>query len=215
MDWTRTIDGYCERTDPSYWSEPINAVTNLAFILVAVFMWRRTAGYGEARFLSAVLFVIGVGSYLFHTHATAWSAVLDVLPIILFSLTYIFLANRDYWKWPIWLAFLGTIAYFPYSAAVAWAASHLPFFNISAEYWALPLMIGAYGFALRGRLPETANGLTIGAGILSVSLTARSLDELLCSSIPSGTHFLWHILNAIMLGWMIEVWWRHTQRSDL
>jgi hypothetical protein len=24
-----------------------------------------------------------------------------------------------------------------------------------------------------------------------------------------GTHFLWHILNALMLGWMIEVYRRH------
>jgi hypothetical protein len=24
-----------------------------------------------------------------------------------------------------------------------------------------------------------------------------------------GTHFLWHILNGLMLGWMIEVYRRH------
>jgi hypothetical protein len=23
--------------------------------------------------------------------------------------------------------------------------------------------------------------------------------------VPVGTHFLWHLLNALMLGWMIEV----------
>jgi aspartyl-tRNA(Asn)/glutamyl-tRNA(Gln) amidotransferase subunit C len=29
------------------------------------------------------------------------------------------------------------------------------------------------------------------------------------TQIPLGTHFLWHILNGIMLGWMIEVYRRH------
>jgi hypothetical protein len=26
---------------------------------------------------------------------------------------------------------------------------------------------------------------------------------------PLGTHFGWHLLNAVMLGWMIEVYRRH------
>ena len=36
-----------------------------------------------------------------------------------------------------------------------------------------------------------------------------SIDEALCGAFPLGTHFLWHILNGIMLGWMIEVYRRH------
>ena len=44
LDWTRAIDGYCERTDPSYWSEPVNAATNAAFLIAAVVMWRRVRG---------------------------------------------------------------------------------------------------------------------------------------------------------------------------
>jgi hypothetical protein len=30
MNWAESIDLYCERTDPSLWSEPLNALTNLA-----------------------------------------------------------------------------------------------------------------------------------------------------------------------------------------
>ena len=117
MDWTRAIDSYCERTDPSYWSEPVNALTNLAFLVVAVWMWRRHDDRGS-RVLSGILFVIGVGSWLFHTHATAWAAAADSLPILVFSLSYIYLANRDFWGLPVWLSALGALAYIPYSAAV-------------------------------------------------------------------------------------------------
>lgn len=209
MDWTRPIDAYCERTDPSYWSEPVNAVTNLAFILAALVMWRRSAGFPMARALSAVLFAIGVGSYLFHTHATAWAAALDTTPILGFTLLYVFLANRDFWGMRPWLSALGAAAYVPYTALLTPVFEALPFFTISSFYWPLPVLILAYAILLRRRAPETARNLAIGAAILCASLTARSLDEPFCTAIPLGTHFLWHILNAVMLAWMIETWRRH------
>ncbi len=49
MDWFEQIDGYCERTDFTYWSEPLNAVTNVAFIIAALLLWRRSAGVPMAR----------------------------------------------------------------------------------------------------------------------------------------------------------------------
>lgn len=45
--------------------------------------------------------------------------------------------------------------------------------------------------------------------MLTTSITARALDEPLCGACPLGTHFLWHLVNAAMLGWMIEVYRRH------
>jgi hypothetical protein len=212
MNWTRSIDAYCERTDPAYWSEPVNAVTNLAFLVAAFILWRRCAGLTAGRALAAILFAIGLGSYLFHTHATPWAAMLDTTPILVFTLVYIFLANRDFWGWPLWLSALGMAAYIPYTMAVTPVFEALPFFTISSFYWPLPLLIFAYAALLRTRAPATARNLAIGAAILCLSLTARSLDEPLCTALPLGTHFLWHILNALMLGWMIETWRRHVTR---
>ena len=74
MEWTRYVDGYCERMGPEYWAEPINAITNLAFVLAALVMWRRARGVPLARALCVVLGLIGIGSYLFHTHAQVWAA---------------------------------------------------------------------------------------------------------------------------------------------
>lgn len=204
----RQIDAYCERTDFTYWSEPINAATNLAFLIAAVFMWRRvTDPFGRA--LCIIVFVIGVGSYLFHTHATVWAMILDVVPILLYILLYIFLANFRFWNLPLLLAILATAAYIPYTALVGSGLGQVPFFEISAQYWPLPILIAAYGLGLLRKHPETGRGLLIGAAILTASLTFRSIDETVCAIFPVGTHFLWHILNAIMLGWMIEVYRRH------
>ena len=35
------------------------------------------------------------------------------------------------------------------------------------------------------------------------------IDDAVCASFPIGSHFMWHILNGIMLGWMILVYCRH------
>ena len=213
MDWTRAIDGYCERTDPSYWSEPINALTNLAFLVAAAIMWRRSPGRTPARVLSSVLALIGIGSWLFHTHATAWAALADTTPIMGFTLIYIYLANRDFLGLPPWLSGLGALAYIPYTAALTPVFDAVPFLTISSFYWPLPLLIFIYALVLRRRFGTTSANLAIGAAILCASLVARSLDEGLCASLPLGTHWLWHVLNATMLAWMIETWRRHVTYS--
>lgn len=216
MEWTRYIDGYCERTDPSYWSEPVNAVTNAAFLIAAFVMWRRTQGLGLAYApgLIAVLVMIGVGSYLFHTYAQVWAAMADTTPILFFILLYVFVATRRFLEMPAWIALGVTVLFIPYGAVVGGLFAMMPFFAISSFYWPIPILILAYAVLLAFRKPVTARGLAIGAVLLIVSLMFRSLDESVCASVPLGTHFMWHILNGIMLGWMIEVYRRHELGAD-
>ncbi|SNS24493.1 ceramidase domain-containing protein [Tropicimonas sediminicola] len=214
-DLLRQVDGYCERTDFTYWSEPVNAVTNAAFLLAAWIMWRRLRGEEAplARALVLVLAAIGIGSYLFHTHATVWGAIADTTPIGIFILLYIYAANRVFWGLPVAWSLLGMAAFVPFAALTVPLFQSLPFFEVSAAYWPVPLLIAAYAVALRSRAPATARGLAIGSGVLAVSLAFRSVDEAICAGFPLGTHFLWHLLNAMMLGWMIEVLRRHGARG--
>ena len=209
MDWFQQFDAYCERTDLSYWSEPINALTNAAFIIAAIIMWRRTKGIAGAQVLCAILFAIGVGSYLFHTHATAWASLADVAPIGIYILTYLFLTNRDIVGWPLWGALIGTLAFVPYAALLVPILNQLPFFQISNFYWTVPILLLIYAFALRKKHPATATGFVLGAALLCLSIATRSVDEMFCMTIPIGTHFLWHCLNGLMLGYMIHVYSTH------
>ena len=209
MELLRQIDGYCERLGPGYWAEPVNAVTNAAFVIAALIMWRRSAGVPMARSLAVVLGLIGIGSYLFHTHAQVWAAIADVAPIGVFILLYLFAVNRDVWGMPLWAAFLATGLFLPYAAATIPLWQGVPVFGVSAGYMPVPTLILIYAALLWRRAPRLARGFVLGALILLVSLTARSLDETVCAQVPLGTHFLWHILNGVMLGWMIEVYRRH------
>ena len=213
MDWTAQINSYCERLDATYWAEPVNALTNLAFVIAAAVLWPRVsqmqAGRGLARALVVVLAVIGVGSWLFHTHAQVWSALADVVPIGVFVLLYVYVANRHYWGLGPWAALGLTALFVPYAAVTVPLFQMVPGLGSSAGYAPVPLLIAIYAVLLRRRLADVARGLAIGAGILVVSLVFRTVDQTLCDSIPFGTHFMWHILNAVMLGWMIAVYRRH------
>lgn len=210
MDWTQYVDGYCERLSPAYWAEPINAITNAAFLIAAFVMWQRARGQGAplAMALVVILAMIGIGSYLFHTHAQVWAAILDVTPILLYILVYIYAVNRDVWRLSNRYALGLTAMFFPYVALTIPLFQLVPGLGGSAAYAPVPLLILIYAVLLRRKAPDTARGLTIGATVLITSITFRSLDTPICGYLPTGTHFMWHILNAVMLGWMIEVYLR-------
>ena len=211
MDWFQQVDIYCERTDFSYWSEPLNALTNLFYLAGAIWAWRRNPEPEVAinRVLAVLLGLIAIGSYLFHTHATAWASTADVVPIGLFILTYLFAVNRDVVGMRWWLAAGATLLFVPYAALLVPVIDRIPFLEISNFYWTVPLLIAAYAPVVARKDPAMARGMLIGAGLLSLSITLRSLDLLICDVWPVGTHIFWHSLNAIMLPWMIEVYRRH------
>jgi hypothetical protein len=206
MDWLAPVDGYCERLDPGFWAEPVNAVTNLAFVMAGLVMFARCRGFAMGQGLAVVLVLIGIGSGLFHTFANRLTGLMDVLPILGFILLYIYAATRDFLGARPWLAGLAVVGFLPFAAVTAPLFAMVPVLGVSAAYWPVVAMILVYAGVLRGRLGRE---LAIGAGILVASLVARSVDGLVCDAVPLGTHFLWHLLNAVMLAWMIEVWRRH------
>ncbi len=213
--WTTPVDGYCERLDASYWAEPVNALTNAAFLVAALVMALRLRGSGLVLGWALVgwLTAIGIGSYLFHTHAQAWAGLADTLPILFFILTGLYAATRDFlgtsWK----VAALVTVGFFPFAAATIPVFRLIPGLGGSAGYAPVPLLMVIYAGLLWRRANATARGLLLTAALLTTSIIFRALDEPLCGLIPLGTHFLWHLINAVMLAVMIEVYRRHMVRA--
>jgi len=93
MDWTAPIDIYCERLGPGFWAEPVNALTNAAFVIAALVaaVAARRAGLRQRALWALIVLagLIGVGSFLFHTFATPWAALSDVVPIWSFVALYL------------------------------------------------------------------------------------------------------------------------------
>ena len=158
-------------------------LTNAAFLVAAVLAWRlaRRAGDRAAQVLCVILGAIGVGSYLFHTHAQVWAMMADVVPIQVFILVYLALATVRFFALPWWAGVLAALAFVPLAAGLSRAvAAAVGPLNGSVSYVPVPVLILAYAALLARRDPETARGLATGAGILAVSLFFRTIDAGVC-----------------------------------
>jgi Ceramidase len=200
MEWSASIDLYCERTDASFWSEPVNAVTNIAFLIAAVSAFRlERRGDREdwpALALVIVVAAVGVGSFVFHTVATRGAVLADVIPIAVFIYGYLLLALRRFLELRLAPAVAIVVAY----AALAQALSALApprLLNGSVGY--VPALVALIAVALTAREARVRRGLSLAALVFAISLGLRSADLALCPAFPLGTHFAWHILNAIVL----------------
>lgn len=198
------LGGYCERTGDAFWAEPLNALSNGIFLLaaLAVFVRARRGGCRDAGLytLIAITVGIGVGSFLFHTLASRWAALADVVPILLFIVAYLMLVCHRWlaFAWP-WAIAAG-LAYAPLSvgARLLWreivGGSGAP----GAYLPALLVLLICAGLLARRHHPA-ARHLAAASALFALSLAVRSLDLPLCPLVPTGTHFLWHLLNGGLL----------------
>ena len=193
------FDLYCERTDPGLWAEPVNAVTNLAFIVAAVLAFQQAGS--ERRWpdwlLTGLIAAIGFGSFAFHTMANRVGMLADVIPILAFQLSFLGVHATRILR----LGVIGTGALYLAFIALVAGVSQLPseWLNGSMSYFpALAMLIFLSGLQRRAGRAGSARLLRAG-GIFVISLTLRSVDEALCSAWPIGTHAAWHVLNACVL----------------
>lgn len=200
-----TVDIYCERLEPGYWAEPVNALTNLLFI--AAGLWglrqiRRNGGGGWPIVMAWWVCAIGVGSWLFHTHANRITIWADILPIASFTIAYILYNLRIFmgFGWPKALMHFSAFAVVIGTITALLPQSVHDMTNGSASY--LPPFAALLCFGIFAVISGKPVGwFNVAAGCLfAVSLTFRSIDMAVCETFPLGTHFLWHTVNAVMLG---------------
>jgi len=203
MELNTYIDIYCERTQPGLLSEPLNAVTNLAFLLAAWLCWRHYGQKGthfdrSGALLMSLVGLIGIGSGLFHTVATQWAMLADVIPIAIFIHAFLFFALQRFFGLNRTVSVAGMLAFLGLSGVVD---VELPneVLNGSAGYIPPFAALTAMGAAMLVRKHPYADHMLIAAAVFAVSLTFRTVDQMACSVVPFGTHFLWHTLNGVSL----------------
>ncbi|MEM9762271.1 MAG: ceramidase domain-containing protein [Pseudomonadota bacterium] len=215
MDWNARINNYCERMSDAFWAEPINAITNAAFIIAAILAlgYARRQGRldGATVFLLATLTAIGVGSFLFHTFATSWAALADVAPIGVFILGYFAIAMRRFVGLTIAGSAIATALLVVALPAVSSVLQPVlrPVIGGSVSYIPALLMLVGVGVWLMRAGHAAGVNLLAAAGIFTASLAFRTLDMPVCDGFPLGTHFAWHILNGTLLGFLIVTLTRH------
>lgn len=213
MDWTAPIDIYCERLGPGLWAEPVNAMTNLAFPLAALAgaVAARRAGLRQPALWALIVLaaLIGVGSFLFHTHATPWAALTDVAPIWGFVLLYLVtFATRVAAVRPLPLVLGSVLALAALIAATAALRALLgpeavAALNGSEQYAPALLALMVFAALLHHRRDPLAPHIAAATGVFALSLAFRTADAHVCTAVPLGTHFLWHLLNATVIGLLL------------
>ncbi len=230
MDWFAAVDIYCERTGPGFWSEPINALTNLSFVLAAIWAYvetrRRNIRDWSLDLAIIMVSTIGIGSFLFHTFATVWAELADVIPIWLFVLWFLILSvHAQTGASSLLRTALATVAVVLGIGVVFWVfqsdvttdpSTGTPGdgFNGSTQY--LPALIAIYVFSLiMFWQRDAARWWTLaGAGVFTLSLGFRTIDISVCAHFPLGTHFLWHILNGVMIALLLQGFIRHLENDQ-
>lgn len=202
-DWTRPVDIYCERLGPGFWAEPVNALTNAAFLAAALWAWRYAAKH-ERRdptiaTLAVLLGAIGVGSFLFHTVATAWSGLADVLPIWTFTAVAFTVALHRFFGIRPTQALIGLAAIVALTLPLARA---LPSLSGSLSY--LPALLCLAGIAAALQRTRRPAWKPIAAAATLFALSLGFCTAAACAAFPLGTHFLWHLLNATVLGLVMK-----------
>lgn len=199
---TDFVDNYCERLGPGLWAEPFNLVSNAVFYVVAFVIWReaKTLAAEKRRPLEVaalLLLITGIGSSLFHSFATRWAEIADVVPIGVFLLYYLWLFLAILWGGGRGTVVKGLLAFGAVTAFFALTFTH-PVFNRSQTYFGTLVTLMAMGWLTRERVRHVSRYYWGAAGAFFLALTCRSIDMRLCPDWPLGTHFLWHTLNGIV-----------------
>lgn len=217
MDWFQAVDIYCERTGPAFWAEPVNALSNLSFpaaaLWAAIEARRRRITAPILWILIAMAALIGLGSFLFHSFAQVWSSYADTVPIWAFvavltgTAMHVIGGARP---GPLAIVGLGLAAAIVVLTLAAddgsgGTTAKPDRFNGSLQY--APAVAALLVFAVLTRLRRhPAHGWIAAATVVFlISLGFRTIDLAVCQRFPTGTHFLWHLLNGLMIGLLLQM----------
>lgn len=206
--WTEHIDIYCERLDTSFWAEPLNALTNISFIFasfMAIYIHRKNSLKNPIfLFLAFYVSLIGVGSFLFHTFANTWSELADTIPIWTFVIFFVFFSIRvvfqaSWFKTIRIMIIVFICAYIGLFLSKTDNSSDEAILNGSLQYAPALFFMLVYSISLYFKRRTISKYGFLAVFVFFISLSFRTLDMYMCENISIGTHFVWHILNALML----------------
>ena len=189
----------CERSNLGFFAEPLNAISNIAFIFAGFGVYQLLAKNRvqkiEYKAILILIFFVGFGSFLWHATRNFYALILDAVPVALsFAIiTYIFLYKLIGNKLIALLIALLLIPtrFFISSFAPTDSVSSLIRNLINATVF---LVIIVWAFRKYGRIAFEGTIVLI---IYLIAITMRGIDLQVCPTFNLGTHFLWHILNAL------------------
>jgi len=213
---TSTLD-WCEINYEVSWyiAEFYNTLTNLAMIIPGIYgVYQVKANNLETRFLVSfiMLFIVGIGSSMFHMTLQYWAQLLDELPMVYSSCTFIYslyMINSEEGENSLWL----TASLIFYSLFTTVIYLLLPFPIIHQFLYGLTVVVMVYLAAkLLLQTEDKPNRIMFVAGVMTFLLAFGlwNIDNFFCTSIEkfrqtmlsklisplSQLHGWWHLLTG-------------------
>ena len=206
------LDPYCERIAPGLWGEPLNTFSNIFFLLVALLLIRNIikSDIGTIKtkwdvwLLLALIVAIGTGSSLWHLFATGWTLWADRAPILLFINLYFLSCLIRILHFSAVKTLILFIAYHTINTATQF---YLPPMTLNGSLFYIPtaLFLVITTVLIWRNDSNTAKLFFLPATFLFfAALILRTVDLSVCDKIPIGTHFVWHILIAFTIYYLMN-----------
>jgi hypothetical protein len=145
----------------------------------------------------------GATTALVHVWPTLLAETIDLVPTVAFVGLVFFAYARDVLRLSGGEALTGALVIVPFVAASQPLLFLLHGPLATAGYAALPVFLLGMAVVLRQKDMRAGFRIFLAALVLLGALALRALDEPLCGVFPWGTHFLWHLGAAGVIGILI------------
>jgi len=189
---------YCERTSLEAFAEPVNAISNIAFILCGIIIFFRKGM--KLNPLPYLVIFIGLSSFLFHYIPSNFFSTLDVFSILLFVIIYNIMLTKNILNYSFLYSFLSSLILILISFLIG-ILLHKTVIGSSSFYVGLVLYMVYIFFFLKK--VSNVRYFFIATFLFIISLVFRTIDIYICNYIFFGTHFIWHILNSLVIYYLI------------
>ena len=209
MEWLfESIDLYCERTSPGLFAEPLNLFSNISFVLAGIWglrykrnasnLFSGTLSRNEFGSLCYLAIVVGIGSSLFHSIATRWAQLADVIPIGIFLVIFLWTTLKKGFNLNTRDSALGILGFIIVSGLFS-AVVPKSFANGSQSYFGTWFTLSVLSKFAKLKSLSFSPNLAAATALFFAALVFRSIDMNICSDFAYGSHFMWHGLNGVVI----------------
>jgi hypothetical protein len=196
----------CERgTDLSLWAEPLNAITSFGFLIAAMLIFRmyynnpdfKDKKMWDVYFLNLVMVFIGLASIGFHTTPIYYTELADTVFIVIFIVVYFTSAMFRIANLKKFAVVICIMAFVFTSKALVQIFPNA--MNDSVGYLSSMAALIFIAVFLNIKRRAAAASFMLASILGMVSLFFRVIDREVCDQFYTGTHFIWHTCNSVLL----------------
>jgi len=192
----------CELAKNNLVNQPVNLITNLAFLITG---WKIYGLLKKHKIISKDLWLlfygvmlVGFGSIARHYQPNIQTLIVDGLPMLGMICLTIYLIAKYLFKLNSIQSLLATLGYALLLTFTMLILNKIIrpaiVFSLTSQFVCLPIILISYK-----RKQEISGVLITAVGFLFLAAAAFIIDLYFCPKLLFGTHFLWHIFNALAL----------------